>query len=200
MKASGSSEAGPRRGRPLDAAVTRRILEATLALTAQNGYQGLRIEDVAARCATSKQALYRRWPTKPDLVAAALEAALEGVNPEPPEGAFRDALVAALTNVARLVAQTPFGGAVAAVLGVHNEPALAESVGVASERRRGLLRALFARARERSEYPAGRDVELDIDALLGALYFRALFRRRAIDADFVAALVDQWREGVAAAR
>jgi AcrR family transcriptional regulator len=184
----------------LDATVTARILEATLALTAQRGYQGLRIEDIAARCATSKQALYRRWPTKPDLVAAALEAALEGVNPDPPDGPFREALVVALSNVARLVATTPFGGAVAAVLGVHNEPALAQSVGAAAERRRGLLRALFARAGDRGEYPAGRDVDLDIDALLGALYFRALFRKRAIDADFVAALVDQWRAGAAAGR
>lgn len=38
--------------------------EATLALLAEVGYAGLRVQDVAARAGVGKAALYRRWPSK----------------------------------------------------------------------------------------------------------------------------------------
>jgi AcrR family transcriptional regulator len=48
------------------------ILAATLAELTENGYMGLSVERVAKRARTSKAAIYRRWPARADLVAAAI--------------------------------------------------------------------------------------------------------------------------------
>jgi AcrR family transcriptional regulator len=48
------------------------LLTAVWQLLSEEGYAGLTYEKVAARAGTSKPVLYRRWPTKPDLVLAAM--------------------------------------------------------------------------------------------------------------------------------
>src|ERR1019366_10531429 len=110
----------------------------------------------------------------------------------PSSGSLRDILIAVLSNVAVLLDKTPFGGAVAALVGVHDEPDLIACLKRVEARRRSLLRGVLSAARDRNEYPPRRNIDLDIDALLGALYFRALFRRQKPGAAFVRALVDQW--------
>ncbi|MFJ1461285.1 TetR/AcrR family transcriptional regulator [Nocardia sp. N2S4-5] len=60
-----SSETSPARpGRPLSGDTDRAVREATLALLAEVGYAGLRVQDVAVRAGVGKAALYRRWPSK----------------------------------------------------------------------------------------------------------------------------------------
>lgn len=58
------------RGEP----VVRGVLEATLAELSTAGYGALRVEDVATRAGVNKTTVYRRWPTKEDLVRAALQS------------------------------------------------------------------------------------------------------------------------------
>jgi AcrR family transcriptional regulator len=57
-----------RRGAVLDAA----ILEATIAEIDEAGYANLRMEHIAERAKASKASLYRRWPSKVELVMTAL--------------------------------------------------------------------------------------------------------------------------------
>lgn len=64
-----------RRGRPLDPAVDAAILQATLEVLGEHGYARLRVGDVAQRAHAGLGALYRRWPTKRDLVLATLRTA-----------------------------------------------------------------------------------------------------------------------------
>jgi len=54
------------------AAVDERVLEATLALLAEHGYE-FTIEQVAGVAEVHKTTIYRRWDTKPALVAAAVQ-------------------------------------------------------------------------------------------------------------------------------
>src|SRR5690606_26037649 len=67
----------PSPGRPPDAALDAAILQATLALLAETGYERLSVEAVARRAGTAKTSVYRRWPTKEALVLAALRAYLD---------------------------------------------------------------------------------------------------------------------------
>lgn len=90
-----------------------------------------------------------------------------------------------------LTTSTPFGGAVAALVGVHDEPELVACLARIEARRRTLLQGILTQARTRGQYPADRDLEADIDSLLGAIYFRALFRRKTVDQAFVRTIVDQ---------
>ncbi len=53
------------------ARVVRDVLRAAFELFAERGYGGLSIEEVSARAGVNKTTVYRRWPTKIDLLRAA---------------------------------------------------------------------------------------------------------------------------------
>ena len=64
----------PTRGRPRSADRTPAILGAVIELIDEDGYDRLRIQDVADRAGVGLATIYRRWPTKQDLVVEALRA------------------------------------------------------------------------------------------------------------------------------
>jgi AcrR family transcriptional regulator len=60
------------RGRPRDSRIDRSVLDATIELLGEVGYQRLTIPGVAARAGTTPPTVYRRWPTKAHLVHEAV--------------------------------------------------------------------------------------------------------------------------------
>jgi AcrR family transcriptional regulator len=59
-------------GRPRDPRIDTAVLVAVVELLEETGYQGLTIAAVAARAGTTKPAVYRRWPSKAQLVYEAV--------------------------------------------------------------------------------------------------------------------------------
>lgn len=84
-----------RRGAALEAA----LLDAAWAELAELSYAGMTYEGVARRAETSRTVVYRRWPTKPDLVLAALRRFYE-LHPvaRPDTGTLRGDVVSFLTE------------------------------------------------------------------------------------------------------
>jgi AcrR family transcriptional regulator len=72
----------------------RAILEAALDQLGTVGWNGLTMEGVAAGAQTGKAAVYRRWPSKEDLVADALLSGLPNFDAAPDLGNVRDDLLA----------------------------------------------------------------------------------------------------------
>src|SRR3990170_4095168 len=62
----------PRLGRKRDHTRDAYILEAALEVLAETGYDGMTIDMVAARARAGKATLYRRWPSKAELVIDAV--------------------------------------------------------------------------------------------------------------------------------
>lgn len=83
--------ASPRRR---GAVLERAILEAALEQLSTVGWSGLTMEGVAAGAQTGKAAVYRRWPSKEDLVADALQAGLPRFEEAPDLGSVREDLLA----------------------------------------------------------------------------------------------------------
>ncbi|MER5378907.1 TetR/AcrR family transcriptional regulator [Streptomyces sp. NPDC002688] len=75
------------------AVLERAILEAALEQLGTVGWNGLTMEGVAARAQTGKAAVYRRWPSKEDLVADALQAGLPNQADAPDLGGVREDLL-----------------------------------------------------------------------------------------------------------
>jgi AcrR family transcriptional regulator len=59
-------------GRPRDPRIDNSVLRATVELLGTSGYAGLSVDAIAKRAATSKPAIYRRWPSKAHLVHEAV--------------------------------------------------------------------------------------------------------------------------------
>jgi AcrR family transcriptional regulator len=70
--AAGSTTTG-KRGRRIDEERSELILETVLELLKDSGYDQLRMQDVADRAGVGLSTIYRRWPTKQDVVRASLE-------------------------------------------------------------------------------------------------------------------------------
>jgi AcrR family transcriptional regulator len=67
-----ASDQHARVGRPRDPQIDAAVLDATVAVLNELGYGGLALEEVARRAGTTKPAIRRRWPTRQQLVLAAL--------------------------------------------------------------------------------------------------------------------------------
>lgn len=76
MKGSETKNGGSR-GRPVDVDLTPAIMSAVLSLLAESGYARLTTAAVAKRAGVSTATLYRRWPSKRDLLLAAAEQIAE---------------------------------------------------------------------------------------------------------------------------
>ena len=90
------AETGPtayrRPGRPRSEQAEQAIIEATLDLFAEKGFEGVCVELVAARAGVGKATIYRRWANKEELLLAALSS-MKSPIPEP-TGSVRDDLLA----------------------------------------------------------------------------------------------------------
>ena len=92
-----SGEQTARVGRKRDHTRDAPILDATLAVLAEAGYEGMTIDMVAARAGAARATVYRRWATKADLVLAAMARLSEtdaGLDHLPDTGSFRGDVIA----------------------------------------------------------------------------------------------------------
>src|SRR5438477_13141160 len=86
--------AGPTRRRGVD--LETAILDATLDLLATSGVGSLTMEGVAAAAHTGKASVYRRWPSKEDLLVDAMRHGLPPLDEGPDTGSLREDLLALL--------------------------------------------------------------------------------------------------------
>ena len=178
-------------GRPREARADRAILEATLELIAEYGVHAFRTEDVAARAGVGKGAIYRRHPTKDDLVTAAIAALVNTEIVVPDTGSTRADLLALMREAVEL-----YRGSLPArlmpnlVSAMAQRPELARIVrdGFLATRRAG-LREVLRRGVERGDLRSDLDSELALDVLGGPLFYRLLITGGPID--------EQLAEGVA---
>jgi AcrR family transcriptional regulator len=70
------------RGRPRRAGADEEILRATRELLGKGGYAAFNVDAIAERTGIAKTTIYRRWPTKGALVAAAIDTAPVAVDAE----------------------------------------------------------------------------------------------------------------------
>lgn len=136
------------------AVLERAILDAALEQLSTVGWNGLTMEGVAARAQTGKAAVYRRWPSKEDLVADALKAGLPSLTEAPDLGSVREDLLELCRRVRAAMYSQP-GFALRSVL--HEcDVAQAERfqsliVGGVVEPTKHLLREIVHRGIERGE-------------------------------------------------
>lgn len=176
----------------LQPGVTVAITEAVLDELVDNGYGRLSMEAVARRAGVGKSALYRRWPSKQDMVLAVLSGL--GVPPAaaPDTGSLRGDLRAALTATHHLLAHPRLSKIFADLIAEGMRvPALAAAVHAAMcDPRRDLAAVMVRRAVARGELPADVDSDLALDLLAAAIYWRVVVRATPVDSGYLDRLAD----------
>jgi AcrR family transcriptional regulator len=64
-------------GRPRDTSIDTRAIAATRALLAEHGFESTTVQAIAARAGIHASAIYRRWPSRIELIEAAVSPAAD---------------------------------------------------------------------------------------------------------------------------
>jgi AcrR family transcriptional regulator len=163
-------------GRARDASIDDRVLAAAARQLAAAGYEALSVAAVAEEARTTRQALYRRWPGKAELAAAAMTQIAErpvvtgGGSADP----FAD-LVGELTDFRRAVSRPGRLSLVGTMLQDSVDPDVRSRYReriIAPRRRR--LTAILERAQQLGMIDGGADLEVAVTMATGSWYGRAL--------------------------
>lgn len=174
------------RGRPRDADRTTAILDAAVEVMHDVGWDGFKVQEVATRAGAGLATIYRRWPTKEDLIAAAMRYDADFTLEVDPEAPPTERLRMLLTNLGDKMSRK--GGSVISVFAAaRDHEAMRQALddvlhNTVSVTMRDLIREITG---------AGPEFAVTLaDAILGALLFRAgLLEDETPGADFAAEMI-----------
>jgi AcrR family transcriptional regulator len=179
--------------------VDRAIRRAAIELLAEESYDALSIEAVAARAGCGKAAIYRRWPSKSALVVDAIAACKEQGFLLADTGSARADLLVYVQGMVRYLRTSDIGRVMPALMAeLARNPELAASFrqGVI-EPRRALVLETLARGVARGELRPDVDLDVVADALVAVLHHRLLITGQEVDDGLPERLVDMLWRGVA---
>lgn len=190
------ADARPVRGRPRSEDSHEAILDAVLALLEQEGYSRVTIESVAKQAGVGKQTIYRWWKSKAELVLEAYANHAASKLPMPDKGSLRADLewffCAAFKRLTDLSGPTMRGLMADAVYDPEFLDILRK---VLIDKRRKVLFQVLERARSRGELKADADLDVMIDILFGAMWYRLLLQHAKLDGRFAKQLVGEVLDG-----
>ena len=174
-----------RRGDALLGAIYSAVLEEL----AEHGFGALSIERIAERARTGKASIYRRWPTRLDLVLDALDHTIPTLESVPDTGSTREDLLVVLRHIASVMGSRSGDAARACFSpGVSNELADAIRERLLPPRKAAMLQIMergVARGDVRPDALTQRVAELGPMLLQGEL-----MQRGRITDEAVVAIVD----------
>jgi AcrR family transcriptional regulator len=164
-------------GRPRSPEAHRAILDSTLALLGELGFERMSIEAIAAHAGVGKTTIYRRWKTKEDLVADALSSVK--ATPVVPDTGDLRADVTILAEAFATAVRDPLGRRVITLIidTLTNNPALAE---LYWERfgalKNDALRTVLLRACERGQLREDANLDVILDLISGYVLYQLLVK------------------------
>ena len=166
------------------------LLAVTLELLQEHGYDRLTLDAVAATARASKATLYRRWPTKAELVLAAFVEGTRHVAVDPDTGSLRGDLLKLGEAICAHV--STHASTIRAVLVETSRSA--ELAAMMQEQfldqRKALMAHVLARAVDRGEIEGSAITEDLWDMLPGYLIYRSVLTGRAPSGRTIQELVD----------
>jgi AcrR family transcriptional regulator len=163
-----------RPGRPRSVAADEAILDATLDLFADRGFEGVSIEAVAEQAGVAKSTVYRRYPTKIELVMGAWRHAAPIADVALATGSLHGDLLVSAHRLRTVFTQSPAGRAVPSALAAAARfPEFAEAHHRFIADRRAPMLATVEHAIERGDLRPDTDATLLIDLITGPIFYRA---------------------------
>ncbi len=160
------------------------MLDAAMAEMRARGYDGMSVDRVAASAGVAKTTLYRRWPSKAELVIAMI-AQLRSAVPFEPSGDPRRDLTDLVTGIATTLNTLPTTLVADLAAAAAREPRVGERVRELWAERHAAATAVVAQA----EAAGHASPAVVVDQLVGPLYYRLLITGEPIDPAYVRELV-----------
>ncbi len=177
--------------------VVDRVIRATGELLGEVGYAALRIEDVAVRSGVNKTTIYRRWPTRAELVAATMRK-LKVPADRPRAERLRDEVLDYTREIFAFHASPEGRGMVRVIQLEQSHPELEPLVRELRAETRRARTKMVERAISRGELPPGTDATLVSDMIFAPVMVRLFTLAEPADERVVAEVVDIVMTGVAA--
>jgi AcrR family transcriptional regulator len=196
---AGQAGEGRRPGRPRSEQAEQAIIDAALELFGERGVEGVCVEAVAARAGVGKATIYRRWPSKEELLMAAL-GSMKAPMSDPDTGNVRDDLIQLLDVLIGDMADRRFTRQFAMLHGEGQAypRILARYTETVTEPRRQVIRTVLRRGMSRGELRTDLDVDVAMLALTGAVMARGKHDPTPVSPGFAARVVDELLRGFAA--
>jgi len=184
-------------GRPRSEQAEQAIIDAALELFAERGVEGVCVEAVAAKAGVGKATIYRRWPSKEELLIAAL-GSLKSPMPDPQGATVREDLVEMVDVMVRDAADPRYARQFAMLHGEgENYPKLmARYYETIVQPRREVIRAALRRGIDRGELRADLDVDVAMLTLTGTVMARGKHDPTPASPGFAARVVDELLAGM----
>jgi AcrR family transcriptional regulator len=189
-----SPPSSPRLGRRRDHTRDPEILAAAIDVLAETGFDGMTIDMVAARAKAGKATLYRRWPSKAELVldaVACMKATEVAPGALPDTGTLRGDLLASIKPRTIEEAAKKLQVMAGLVSMLSQTPELADAANAAIvEPRAALNRLLLQRAVDRGEISPDCDIDTLAILMPAMASFRTIVQRKPMDREFLVSLID----------
>jgi AcrR family transcriptional regulator len=153
------------------------MLQATLELLAEVGFNAMSIDAIAARAGVGKTTIYRRYNGKEELVADAIESIREEIV-IPDTGNLRDDIEALIEKAAQITL-SPLGRQTVAMIisSASSNPEFAQIYWTKYlQPRRQAFAVVLARAKARNEVQESLDSGLVFDVLSGIMLYALIFQ------------------------
>jgi TetR/AcrR family transcriptional regulator, regulator of autoinduction and epiphytic fitness len=187
MDSRDTKKARPNREDTVDPRIERSreaVLRAALDELGETGFGAFTIESIAVRCGVARSTIYRHWPNKQALIAAAFETFHQRQAPDIVSGSPRERLESIIRHVAGIVGDSIFSACIPALIdGAERDGGLREFHHRFQAEARAPLIALIADGVGSGDFPAYVDPEMAALALLGILFYRRLMTSETFDAN-----------------
>jgi AcrR family transcriptional regulator len=187
------------RGRPRSAIADKAILDAAVDLFAERGFEGFSVEDVADRAGVSKATVYRRYPSKVDLVVEAGSCLATDEITFPDTGNLRDDVRGLARSLVNAFKNTRAGKMMPVMTFERRRyPELDAGYRRFLADRKARTREVLRRGIDRGELPPDTDVAVMSSMLVGPIFHRLMITQEPMNEAFVDALVDALLRGFGA--
>lgn len=169
---------------------TDEIIVTTIRLIAEHDISGVSVDMVAEACNVSKATIYRRWPSRDDLIFEAMTY-IKYPQAAPDKGTLKEDLAALLRDLVKFLNRPEGGKVYAAFLNsAIRSPKLAELRAEVSRTARVNYRNAVARSIERGELRPGTNTEVLVEALIAPFVYRRLGSPRDVPVKLVDQVID----------
>jgi AcrR family transcriptional regulator len=164
-------------GRPRSATSHQAILQAALKLLSEVGFEAMSIEAIASRAGVGKTTIYRRYASKEELVADAIESVREEMV-IPDTGNLQDDIDALIQNAAQITL-SPLGRQTVAMI-ISSASSNAQFAQIYWTKylqpRRQTFAIVLGRAKVRNEIPTDLDSDLVFDTMSAIMLYALIFQ------------------------